>query len=72
MQVSVQLHGLLLEFDVEYEYTPAERGDLYCPPSDAELELTSVMFCGEDVGADIDDVITELIVEEVERKRKDW
>lgn len=69
--ITTRFHGIDLEFDVEYDYTPGERGDLECPPSEGEVELTRVLFNGKDVTGKISDELSEALEQECEESRTD-
>jgi hypothetical protein len=50
-----------LEVGVDFDYTPAEKGDFYTPPVSEEVELTAVCL-GE---VNILDILNQVTIDEI-------
>jgi hypothetical protein len=44
--VSISFHGMDLEFGIDYDIEPRERGDLYCPPSEGGIVVNTARLLG--------------------------
>ena len=58
-------HPVLGTLEVSWDYTPAESGDLECPPSEEEYEIYEIN------GKEPDEYFTEKALREIEEMIKD-